>query len=1109
MAESFVLPASKLAPVRLRRPSIDRPRLEHGLREGIARRLVVVTAEAGYGKTCLLVSALACLDRPVAWLTLDETDTDPNLFAAGVVLALRRVAPGVGQTALDVVTTGPSQEVLSAALLRTAEELPADTILVLDDFHVLDDSPAAHGLVDSLLARTSPSLHLVMASRTRPPLRSLPRLLVQHDALVLGREALAFRSDEARALLTKTFGLSIDEDQARDLVERTEGWAAALSLVAQAAERRGLPALVGTPREIFDYLAATVLDALPAQLQTFALHTSVLFELTPAACAAVTERAEARASLDALEQRNLFLYRLDESAARYRYHQLFAEFLRERLARGEPGLVEELHRRAGRHLEAEGAGDQAVRHYLLAGAYDDAVRTLLPYRAARLTAQRAYVFRDLVRRLPRDVADDQPWLLRTAASSCRFIGDYEQALIWSRQAMASSEGRDADLWAHAVTGVVVMLRSMGRLSEAQAATEDVLRRLPPGVSPGLCGDLHQSLAYVYCLRGDFRRCAEANDESLRLATPPHDLEARGQALLTRGRLALARLEPVAACAAFRIALDYAEERESVSYQSVAWAGLASARIALGDVVAAAEALQRAQALHAQVGERALELQLAWTEGDLALLRGDLDAAERHYRRAIAQCREGEIAIPRVRALLGLARIDLKASNPARAVERAREAAAIAARGELGSLLPLARLIEAEAHVAVGGAKEALKRVREARAGMSAWGSGPGEARALLLEARLLGRRASRGLIRAASLAVRHRDDLIGWLRDEVEWIGPLLAPLLDRDGVEALLVDLGAGGTDALVGALSNSRTRLIAIHALGLLGDARARRPLQRWSRNGEAAVRSAAASALAAIGQPGRPALQVRLLGRFEIDCNGRPVGEAEWATRKARALVKLLLLHRPGGLHDEQVIEWLWPDRDGARGLNSLKTVVKLGRRALEPWLEGAASHFLRREGKVLRFDDAGVWIDLDEHRRLATGAQGHVNAGRVDEAIADLERATALYRGDLLDPEDRYETWAEAPREGWRRVQVEALVELAHLLASRAEYERAAGAMRGVVALDPMREAAYRDLIHYTLSLGRRDEAVRLYRECAEALEQGLGVEPEPATRRLFDEACRPY
>ena len=98
----------------------------------------------------------------------------------------------------------------------------------------------------------------------------------------------------------------------------------------------------------------------------------------------------------------------------------------------------------------------------------------MPYRAARLTAQRAYVFRDLVRRLPRAVADAHPWLLRTAASSCRFIGDYEQALTWSRQAMAAAEGRDVDLWAHAVHGVVVMLCSMGRLGEALATAEDAL-----------------------------------------------------------------------------------------------------------------------------------------------------------------------------------------------------------------------------------------------------------------------------------------------------------------------------------------------------------------------------------------------------------------------------------------------------------------------------------------------------------------------------------------------------------------------------------------------------------------------------------------------------------
>src|SRR4029453_6193607 len=408
-----------------------------------------------------------------------------------------------------------------------------------------------------------------------------------------------------------------------------------------------------------------------------------------------------------------------------------------------------------------------------------------------------------------------------------------------------------------------------------------------------------------------------------------------------------------------------------------------------------------------------------------------------------------------------------------------------------------------------GTEEALQQLREATASVAAWRSGPGEARCALLEARLRGRRASAHLVaRAVAGAVCHRHDLVGWLREEGGWIAPLVASRLRRDGVEAVLVDLGDAAADALVDALDDPRMRLVAVHALARLGAARARRPLQRWSHHGKKAVRAAAASALTAIGQPRPPALQVRLFGRFEIRRDGRPVGEAEWTTKKARALVKLLLLHRPGGLHDEQLVEWLWPDHDAARGMSSLKTAVKLGRRALEPWLEGAASHFLRREGRVLRFEDAGVWIDCDEHTRLVADARGHATAGRLNEAIADLERPPAPYRGDLLGPEDRYEAWAEPARERWRRSQVEALVELSHGRASRADYDEAATAMRAVVALDPVREPAYRDLIHYALLRGRRDEAIGTSRAGAQALEQELGVAPEPATRRLLDGVRRP-
>ena len=179
MLEPFVLPASKLAPPRISVALLRRPHLLDVLRRSLARRLVLLTAEAGYGKTSLLISALDGIEGPVAWLTLDERDTDPSLFGAGLVLALRRVAPGIGRRALEVLAGGPSARMLEATLLGCLEELPGDTVVVLDDFQVLDETPAAQALVDSLLSHLPPHVHVAIASRTRPVLRSLPRLLVQ------------------------------------------------------------------------------------------------------------------------------------------------------------------------------------------------------------------------------------------------------------------------------------------------------------------------------------------------------------------------------------------------------------------------------------------------------------------------------------------------------------------------------------------------------------------------------------------------------------------------------------------------------------------------------------------------------------------------------------------------------------------------------------------------------------------------------------------------------------------------------------------------------------------------------------------------------------------
>ena len=245
--------------------------------------------------------------------------------------------------------------------------------------------------------------------------------------------------------------------------------------------------------------------------------------------------------------------------------------------------------------------------------------------------------------------------------------------------------------------------------------------------------------------------------------------------------------------------------------------------------------------------------------------------------------------------------------------------------------------------------------------------------------------------------------------------------------------------------------------------------------------------------------------MLGRFEVLRDGLAVTDRAWTTQKAKTLLKLLVLHRPVGLHQEQAIEWLWPEQSRARGNASLKTAVKFVRRALEPGLEGTASHVLRREGPMLRFAAENVWVDLDEHARLLAGAQAHAAGDRVADAVEDLERADTLYRGDLLDPENRYEEWVQSVRERVQRAHSDALAHLASLRASRGDYAGATDAMRRVVTIDPLRESAYRSLMEYALLRGHRDEAFALYAECARKLREELGVEPEHATSQLLDDA----
>ena len=376
-----VLLATKLHVPRPRPGFVPRPQLAGRLEEGLARGLVLVCAPAGSGKTVLLADWAYRENRPVAWLSLDTGDNDPARFWRYVAAALDRIRPGIGEQVAVLLRGGqqPPLEAVVTTLINELAALPGEVTVILDDYHLIDSQPV-HGSIAFLLGRLPSGLRLVLASRADPPL-SLARLRASGRLAELRADELRFTLDETGVFLREATGLDLPATSVAAFQDRTEGWVAGLQLAALSLRGQGdvagfVATFSGSHRYVLDYLTEEVLARQSEQVRGFLLETSVLDQLSGPLCDAVTGQGGSQALLEALERANLFLVALDEVRGWWRYHHLFADLLRVRLAQERPGRVPELHRAAAAWHEQRGLADDAVRHALAAGDVDWAARLI-------------------------------------------------------------------------------------------------------------------------------------------------------------------------------------------------------------------------------------------------------------------------------------------------------------------------------------------------------------------------------------------------------------------------------------------------------------------------------------------------------------------------------------------------------------------------------------------------------------------------------------------------------------------------------------------------------------------------------------------------------------
>jgi len=674
MSRRDPLLATKLSVPPARPDLVPRPRLRKRLNEGSSRRLTLICAPAGFGKTTLTIDWLASVEQPVAWLALDESDNDPARFITYLVAALQTVDAEIGQRAQAMLRAPqpPQPEALLTGLINDIAATPTPLVLVLDDYHLIHTLPI-HQQLAFLLAHHPPSMHLVIVSREDPPL-PLSRLRAQGHMTEVRQESLRFTEEETADFLGRIAGLELSSADLDALYRRTEGWVAGLQLAALSLRRRDdvrqfVDSFTGSDRYVLDYLIEEVFEQQSAEVQDFLMRTSILDRFTASLCDVVAEREDSRDLLLALERANLFVIPLDRSRQWYRYHRLFADLLRHRLDMDSSLGAARLHQLASRWYVGHGFAEKAVDHALLASDWEQAAALILDVDETMLKRGEVMTLLGWLQALPDEVFRRYPGL-----------------------SMSHS-------WALILTGQLDAAESL--LAEA----ERVAQLEGSGDSPGAAlADILSAQAFIARTRGDDQRTITLSQRALSVL-PPDNLEGRSVVAVNLGIAHWSSGHLEDADEALREAEQAARQSGNQYARLTALGFLGAVRAAQGKLHEASEWLRQAIRAGAGLPPTALAHD---TLGAVLYEWNDLEAAVEQLERGVEAGERSGNVDTQIGGYRILARIRQAQGDAPGALDALQKAHRLAREKDVS---PLMRARNAACHVQIALAQDDLSMAR--------------------------------------------------------------------------------------------------------------------------------------------------------------------------------------------------------------------------------------------------------------------------------------------------------------------------------------------------------------------------------------------------------------
>ena len=685
---------------------VPRPRLGERLEEGMGRKLTLISAPAGFGKTTLLSEWRAMHSDegyPVAWVSLDEGDDDPARFLSYLVAALQTIRAGVGETALALLHSPqpPPIEAVLTALINDVAAIPHDFALVLDDYHVIA-SEAVHRSISFLLDHLPPQAHLVIAGRANPPL-PVARLRARRELTEIGAEDLRFTPEEAAAFLNDAAGLYLSAGELRALEDRTEGWIAGLQLAALSMRGREdvsgfIAALRGTNRYVLDYLAEEVLQCQPDDVQRFLLQTSILGRLSGPLCNAVVADTGSQAMLGRLERANLFLVPLDDERRWYRYHHLFAEVLRSRLHQAHPGWVSELHRRAGAWYAEHHMTVEAVDHMLAAGDHARAADLIEQAGVRAFKRSEMATLSRWLDALPEAHVRLRPRLCLFYASVLIGEAHFDAAEAWLRDAE-----RRLDTGANAPAAV----------TGQRARSETVPDTSRPVETEAMLGEVAAFRAYIASFKGDPASTVELAREAL-ARLPADDLYTRGLSAVELGYGYLESGRPEEASDAFALAMTSSQAAGHMYAFLAAAGGLAKTRIVQGRLREAALLCRQAKQSATVGAGRSLPATIYAHVGlgEVLYEWNDLKGAASALEEGIELGEQGGLLVMLVNSYIVLSRVHQAQGASGRALDAIHSAQQLTQQHNVTSLLTKAAAQRVRLGLAQGDVASGVRWAQE-------------------------------------------------------------------------------------------------------------------------------------------------------------------------------------------------------------------------------------------------------------------------------------------------------------------------------------------------------------------------------------------------------------